>query len=85
MCIRDRTYTAPLAAPTVLLSSAASNVTGAFTGNAVFSQSVTGVALNDFTITNGAASALSGSGATYSILVTPAAAGACLLYTSRCV
>ncbi len=70
------TYTAPLPAPTVLLSTASSNVTGAFTVNAVFSQSVTGVALNDFTITNGVASALSGSGATYSILVTPTAAGA---------
>jgi len=70
------TYTAPLPAPTVLLSTASSSVTGAFTVNAVFSQSVTGVALNDFTITNGVASALSGSGTTYSILVTPAAAGA---------
>ncbi|MFZ2280826.1 MAG: Ig-like domain-containing protein [Prosthecobacter sp.] len=70
------TYTVPVPAPTVLLSTASSNVTGAFTVNAVFSQSVTGVALNDFIITNGAASALSGSGATYSILVTPTAAGA---------
>jgi YVTN family beta-propeller protein len=70
------TYTAPVPAPTVLLSTASSSVTGAFTVNAVFSQSVTGVALNDFIITNGAASALSGSGATYSVLVTPTAAGA---------
>ncbi len=70
------TYTAPMPAPTVLLSTATSSVAGAFTVNAVFSQSVTGVALNDFIITNGAASALSGSGATYSILVTPMAAGA---------
>ncbi|MCF7784919.1 MAG: putative Ig domain-containing protein [Prosthecobacter sp.] len=71
------TYTAPvLPAPTVLLSTASSSVTGAFTVNAVFSQSVTGVELNDFILTNGVASALTGSGATYSILVTPAAVGA---------
>ncbi|OZB85827.1 MAG: hypothetical protein B7Z48_05690, partial [Thiotrichales bacterium 12-47-6] len=39
---------APVPAPTVLLSTASSSVTGAFTVNAVFSQSVTGVAMNDF-------------------------------------
>ncbi|WP_395745181.1 Ig-like domain-containing protein [Prosthecobacter sp.] len=69
------TYTAPVA-PAVLLSTSSSSVTGAFTVNAVFSQSVTGVALNDFVITKGAASALTGGGASYSILVTPNASGA---------
>ncbi len=69
------TYTAPLPAPSVALSTAASTVTGSFTVNAVFSLPVTGVALNDFTVTNGVASNLSGSSANYSILVTPTAAG----------
>jgi YVTN family beta-propeller protein len=70
------TYTAPLPAPSVALSTAASSVSGSFTVNAVFSLPVTGVALNDFVVTNGVASNLSGSSANYSILVTPTAAGA---------
>jgi YVTN family beta-propeller protein len=69
-------YSAPvIPAPTVVLTTASSNVTAAFVVNASFNQTVTGVALNDFTVTNGAASALSGSGSAYSVTITPAAAG----------
>jgi hypothetical protein len=66
------TYTAPA----VVLSTVSPTVTGGFTVNATFSQSVTGVALNDFVITNGTASALTGSGSAYSVFVTPTTAGA---------
>jgi hypothetical protein len=63
-------------APTVTLSSSASDPTaGAFTLDIVFSESVTGLADADFAVTNGAASALTGSGDTYALTITPAADG----------
>jgi len=61
--------------PTVTLATASTNVSAPFTVSATFSQPVTGVALNDFIVTNGTASALSGSGAVYSVTITPAAEG----------
>jgi len=68
--------TADLTSPLVTLAtSAASPVHGAFTVTATFSENVTGFALGDLTIGNGGASALSGSGATYTFTVTPAADG----------
>ncbi len=61
--------------PTVTLSGAPATATGAFPIVATFSESVTGVALDDFIVTNGTASALTGSGATYGCTITPASAG----------
>tara|TARA_R110002073_G_scaffold34954_1_gene102885 strand:+ start:5111 stop:14044 length:8934 start_codon:yes stop_codon:yes gene_type:complete len=64
-------------APTVVLSTASADpVSGAFTLDVVFSESVTGFALGDLTVGNGAASAFAGSGTTYSATITPAADGA---------
>lgn len=68
--------TQSIVAPTVTLSSTSAIETGPFLVQAQFSQSVTGVALGDFTLTNGTASALTGSGALYTLTVTPSAAGA---------
>ncbi|WP_417493245.1 Ig-like domain-containing protein [Maricaulis sp.] len=64
-------------APTLVLSSVSSDpVSGAFTLDVVFSESVTGFAIGDLTVGNGAASAFAGSGDTYSATITPAADGA---------
>jgi Ca2+-binding RTX toxin-like protein/RNA 3'-terminal phosphate cyclase len=73
------TRTADLVAPSVLLTSTApANVNGAFTVNAFFSETVTGFSdiLTDIVVTNGAVSSLTGSGLTYSFIVTPTLSGA---------
>ncbi len=62
-------------APTVVLSTPATNVNGAFSVTATFSESVTGLSLSDFTVTNGSLSNLSGSGSTYTFIVSPANVG----------
>jgi hypothetical protein len=63
-------------APTCVLTSAASDPVGAaFSVTATFSEAVTGLALGDITVTNGAASNLAGSGTTYTFDVTPAGLG----------
>lgn len=62
-------------APAVTLSSASSIETGSFTVQAQFTQSVTGLAASDFTLTNANASNLTGSGSSYSLTVTPISAG----------
>ena len=49
---------------------------GAFTANFTFSEDVTGFELADISVINGAASAFAGSGADYTVLVTPATVGA---------
>lgn len=63
-------------APTVTLSAASAIEAGPFTVQAQFSQSVTGLATGDFVVTNGTASNLTGSGASYGVTVTPTAEGA---------
>ncbi|MDZ4401118.1 Ig-like domain-containing protein [Prosthecobacter sp.] len=69
-------YTAPvIPAPAVVLSTVSTSVTTPFTVNTTFSQTVTGVALADFTVTNGTASALGGSGSAYTVVITPVSAG----------
>ncbi len=69
-------YTAPVTpAPAVVLSTVSTSVNAPFTVNATFSQAVTGVALADFTVTNGTASALGGSGSAYTVIITPVSAG----------
>ncbi|WP_415063078.1 Ig-like domain-containing protein [Bdellovibrio sp.] len=64
-------------APTVSLSSIAGDPfkNSSFDVTATFSESVTGFAASDITVTNGTVSGFSGSGATYTFTVTPAAQG----------
>jgi YVTN family beta-propeller protein len=62
-------------APTVSLTSAAPIESGPFTVQIRFSQSVTGLTLSDFFLGNATASGLTGSGATYSLTLTPISAG----------
>jgi YVTN family beta-propeller protein len=61
--------------PEVTLSAASSIETGPFTVQVQFNQAVSGLALADFVVTNATASALTGSGASYGITLTPAAPG----------
>jgi regulation of enolase protein 1 (concanavalin A-like superfamily)/mono/diheme cytochrome c family protein len=63
-------------APSVTLSAASSTEAGPFTVQAQFSQVVTGLALNDFVVTNATASNLTGSGTSYRVTLTPTATGA---------
>lgn len=59
--------------PTVLLSTASSNPfsTSTISVDATFSESVTGFVLADISVSNGVASAFSGSGTTYTFTITP--------------
>ena len=61
--------------PDVTLSTLSTNVSSAFPVNVNFTEAITGLALSDFTITNGTASNLNGSGSTYSISVLPTTDG----------
>jgi len=64
-------------APTVVLSSAASDpVSGSFTLEVAFSEDVTGFTLSDLVVSNGTASDLSGTGADYTVTITATADGA---------
>lgn len=64
-------------APSVAISSSATNPFNAanFPVTVTFSEAVTGFSLEDVLVTNGTASALSGSGADYSFVVTPSGQG----------
>ncbi|MEE2527400.1 Ig-like domain-containing protein, partial [Hyphobacterium sp. HN65] len=59
--------------PTLAITGPAGPVSGAFTATFTFSESVTGFALGEISVGNGAASNLSGSGTTYTATITPAA------------
>lgn len=61
--------------PAVTLSTASGAETGPFSVQAQFTQPVSGLALADFVISNATASNLTGSGTTYSLTLTPVAAG----------
>ena len=67
----DSEYVPPSDDATVVLSTAQNPVDAGFTVDIVFSKSVTGLSIGDFTITNGTADALSGSGAAYALTITP--------------
>ncbi|UOQ72763.1 Ig-like domain-containing protein [Hymenobacter cellulosilyticus] len=75
------TFTVDSVRPTVVISSSA-GASGSTTGtspipfNVTFSESMTGFAAGDVTVTNGTISSFAGSGAAYSFTVTPAAGGA---------
>jgi YVTN family beta-propeller protein len=73
------TGTAAVPAPTVSLSSSSPTESGPFTVSAAFSQPVTGLALNDFTVTNATASNLTGSGSNYTLTLSPTTAGSVTL------
>ncbi len=67
---------ADLTRPTVAITSGATEpVEGAFVVNIIFSEAVTGFEQGDITVTNGAATDFSGSGRSYKVEITPAAAG----------
>lgn len=61
--------------PGVTLSTASPTVSAAYTVDVIFDEAVTGLVDSDFDVTNGTASGLFGSGATYSVLITPAVDG----------
>ncbi len=61
--------------PSVSLSTVSTNVNGAFTVNVSFSENISGLSLSDFSVTNGSKSSLSGSGSTYSFVVSPSSNG----------
>ncbi|MFO1482182.1 MAG: Ig-like domain-containing protein [Verrucomicrobiaceae bacterium] len=61
--------------PDVTLATAVESVIAPFMVGATFTENVSGVSLGDFVVTNGSASNLTGSGDTYSVLITPSAAG----------
>ena len=60
-------------APTVNLTTASGSVTGPFDVAVGFSESVSGLDLADFSVVNGSAGTLSGSGADYTLNVSPTA------------
>ncbi len=67
------TVTADSSAPTVTITTdkTAHNGTGAFTATFTFSETVTGFAASDISLTGGTASNFSGSGAAYTATITP--------------
>ncbi len=70
------TVESDVTAPTATLSSTAADpVAGAFEVSVEFSESVTGLTVSGFDVTNGTASGLTGSGTDYSVTITPAADG----------
>lgn len=68
--------------PTVTLATESAEVSGAFDVRVTFSENVTGVTLNDFSVINGRATAMSGGGADYVVSVTPEADGVVTLQFS---
>lgn len=62
-------------APAVTLSTASTVESAAFNVQVQFTQGMTGLTASDFTVTNGSATALTGSGSTYSVSIQPAAPG----------
>ncbi len=70
------TKTYDVSGPAVVITSAAAALVNApFTITVTFDQAVTGFALGDLTVGNGTASALTGSGATYALSISPTADG----------
>ena len=66
---------ADLVAPSVTVSGPAAAVAGSFDVTLSFSEPVTGFEQNDVSVTNGSVTAFSGSGASYTATITPAASG----------
>lgn len=66
---------ADVTAPGLTITSDQSTVSGPFEATFTFSEDVTGFALEDIAVDNGVATALSGSGAVYTALITPRTIG----------
>lgn len=62
--------------PGVVLTTPTAIVSGAFTVTAIFSESIAGLSIGEFSVTNGTAAAPSGGGAVYTVVVTPTGYGA---------
>ena len=71
----DSAYIPPSDDPAVVLTTAQNPVAGEFTIDIAFSKNVTGLAAEDFTIINGTAGALSGTGSSYTLAITPIVEG----------
>ena len=65
--------------PTVAISGASGNINAPFTATITFSESVTGFDVDDIYSPNATLSDFSGSGAVYTVLVTPNAEGSVVL------
>ena len=61
--------------PTVVLTTPSNEVSGDFVVSVAFNEDINGLSLNDFNITNGTASGLSGSGQSFTFTVSPQANG----------
>ena len=61
--------------PTAVISGPTGPVAGPFTMSIVFSESISGLTLSDFTVTNGSASLLDTTGGAFTLTVNPAASG----------
>lgn len=60
---------------TILLSGSIPATTNPLTVNAIFNESITGLAISSFQVTNGNVTAVSGSGTTYSLTIVPTTDG----------
>src|SRR4029450_1024771 len=65
--------------PGVTLTTPASSVEGDFSVTVTFTAPVTGLTTNKFTVTNGAITSLSGSGANYALTISPSTPGQVLI------
>ncbi|MCL1052120.1 Ig-like domain-containing protein, partial [Shewanella abyssi] len=61
--------------PSLTITGASGDINAAFTATFSFSESVTGFDASDISVSNASVSSFSGSGATYTALITPTAAG----------
>ena len=73
----SRTYTTDITAPTVAITTTASEPTNVspIPVTITFSEVVTGFVIGDITVSNGTAGTFAGSGTTYTVNITPLAAG----------
>ncbi|MFN0128622.1 MAG: PA14 domain-containing protein, partial [Verrucomicrobiales bacterium] len=76
----SRPSSGPAMAPPSVRLTAPATVIAPFTVAAAFTEPVTGLTVGDFEVTNGSAGNLSGSGANYSVTITPTATGAVRIY-----
>ena len=67
----DNTFVVDNAAPALAITGVPGNSTGAFTATFTFGEAVTGFQAGDVSLSGGTAGAFSGSGATYTLEVTP--------------
>lgn len=73
--VLNLTNTSDVTRPVITLATAESDVSNPFEVNITASENVIGLSSGDFSVTNGTASNLTGSGSTFSITITPLASG----------